>query len=298
MAVIDIHEHMRTQPHFSDGGSQKQFTSAEDLIASMDRRGIDRMAVLPFVSPEASFIIQSCEEVFEVCDRHPGRFIKFCNVDPRIGKNSATTDLASLLAYYKDLGARGLGEITCNLSWDDPRVHNLFAACEKVGLPATFHVATRDGDTYGLIDAPGLEGLERALQTFPGLTFLGHSQAFWSEVGVPADEEERAGYPKGKVAPEGRVPELMRTYPNLYGDLSAGSGAGAIRRDPEWGPRFINEFQDRLLMGMDLCYPPNDANRLAPDVLKDYLDRGAITREVYDKVMGGNAARLYDLDGA
>ncbi len=40
--------------------------------------------------------------------------------------------------------------------------------------------------------------------------------------------------------------ELLRKYPNLYADLSALSGANAILRDPEYGVKFLDEFQDRL----------------------------------------------------
>ena len=32
--------------------------------------------------------------------------------------------------------------------------------------------------------------------------------------------------------------ELLRKYPNLYGDLSAGSGYNAITRDPAFGDAF------------------------------------------------------------
>ena len=49
----------------------------------------------------------------------------------------------------------------------------------------------------------------------------------------------------------------MRRYPNLYGDLSAGSGFGAISRDPEFGYAFLEEFQDRLYFALDLCDPAN-----------------------------------------
>jgi uncharacterized protein len=295
MPVIDIHEHVWTHPHYSHWEGDAQVINADELVASMDRRGIDQMVILPIVTPETFPMVQSNEHVFEVCDRHPGRFIKFCNADPRCANNSLDHDFVPLLEYYKKLGAKGLGEITCNLWWDDPRVQNLFSACEKVRMPVLFHIATHEFGLYGLVESPGLKGLERALQKFPNLPFLGHSQPFWSEVGIPKNEKERGGYPEGPVDPEGAVPRLMREYPNLYGDLSAGSGCNAIARDKEWGPKFITEFQDRLLMGMDLCLAKNDSSYLSPDALKEYLDQGAITWDVYDKVMGENAAKLLNL---
>ncbi|MEI8345181.1 MAG: hypothetical protein WCG06_03820, partial [Candidatus Omnitrophota bacterium] len=51
------------------------------------------------------------------------------------------------------------------------------------------------------------------------------------------------------ITDEGRVPQLMRKYTNLYGDLSAGSGCNALKRDRKYAVKFLNEFQDRLMFG-------------------------------------------------
>ena len=47
----------------------------------------------------------------------------------------------------------------------------------------------------------------------------------------------------------------MEKYPNIYGDLSAGSGANAISRDLEFGAAFIKRRADRLLFGTDYLSP-------------------------------------------
>lgn len=39
----------------------------------------------------------------------------------------------------------------------------------------------------------------------------------------------------------------MEKYPNIYGDLSAGSGANAIARDEKFGREFLIRRADRLL---------------------------------------------------
>src|SRR5207247_2980788 len=135
---------------------------------------------------------------------------------PRIEDNSPTHDFGRLLRYYQSIGCKGHGEVVANLYWDDPRVQRLFEGCEEVGFPLTFHWTWQEFDTYGLIDAPGLAALERALQRFPTLQLLGHSPGFWSEVSRDASRST------GAVVPGGRVPELLRAYANLWGDLSAG----------------------------------------------------------------------------
>ena len=47
----------------------------------------------------------------------------------------------------------------------------------------------------------------------------------------------------------------MDTYPNLYGDLSAGSGAGAIGRDEAFGREFLIRRADRVMFGTDYLSP-------------------------------------------
>ncbi len=290
--VIDIHEHIDIRRGFIGEERKEPMTTADDLVRIMDKQGIDKMAILPLVSPE--IFLQSPEEAMGACDQYPDRFVKFCNVDPRWGKNRPEQDFVPLLEYFKGLGGKGIGEVSSNLWWDDPRVQRLLAGCEKTELPLTFHIATQEFNTYGLIDEPGLPGVERALKTFPKLQFLGHSQAFWSEISGDVKPEERGAYPSGPVKPGGVVVRLMREYPNLWGDLSAGSGFNAVARDPAWGYRFIEEFQDRLLMGLDLCRASNDSCPLL-GFLREAAAKDEISREAYNKVMGGNAVKLLGL---
>jgi len=58
-------------------------------------------------------------------------------------------------------------------------------------------------------------------------------------------------YPTGPVLPGGKIPELLRAYPNVYADLSAGSAFTALSRDTAFATDFLSEFQDRLLYARD-----------------------------------------------
>lgn len=292
--VIDIHEHVIPRKGFLHPRMKETICTPAELVAVMDAQGIDCMVALPLSSPETYHFVQSVEEVFEACDQYPDRFIKFCNVDPRLEMNGLSYDFVPILEYYKSLGARGHGEVVANLWWDDARYQNLLRACEKVGLPFLFHLAVHEFNTYGIITEPGLGGLERALGRFPALPIIGHSPPFWAEVGGNPSMAERNGYPKGPVAPGGRLPELLRKHSNLWADLSAGSGHNAVSRDPEWGYAFLEEFQDRVLMGLDICIPSNDKCLLI-GFLRDGLAAGKLSRTAFDKIMGGNAIRLLAL---
>ena len=88
--------------------------------------------------------------------------------------------------------------------------------------------------------------LEEALEKYPGLKFIGHSQPFWHEISQDAkpDLKSRMEWGRGPVREGGRLVCLMRNYKNLYADLSANSGGCAIMRDEKFGLQFLEEFHE------------------------------------------------------
>lgn len=291
---IDCHVHIIEEPSCPRPADGLQpFGTPEQLIEIYDKVGIEKGVILPIGSPDSTPLVQSNEEMLRMVKKYPDRFIPFCNLDPRSLRNTPHSDLEYILKYYRDKGCKGIGEVTCNLSMDDPRVENLFHAAESAGLALTFHLADREGGTYGLIEEkPGLILLEKALQKFPNLKFFGHSQVFWAE--ISADPEPRCGYPKGKVIEGGAITRLMRKYPNLYGDLSAGSGCNALCRDEEHAIEFLNEFQDRLMFGTDICAIETASTPLVDFMLK-LRNEKKISEEVFQKVARENIIRILEL---
>lgn len=288
---IDIHGHCTRRQGYRYDGLDTLCTT-EQLLDFYDMHGVERGVLMPIVNPEAAVEVQSVFDVLQMaeeCDR----FIPFCNVDPRAYPNSQSTPFGEMLRFYRDRGFRGLGEVSANIHFLDPRVQALMKAAEEVGFSFTFHISPLEGYAYGLIDEPGLPELETCLQRFPKLRFFGHSQTFWCEMAPYTDPDTRYGYPKGPIREEGAIPRLMRKYPNLYGDLSANSGANALIRDRAYGIKFLNEFQDRLMFGMDLCQPQAERSfkPLLPPYLKELRDSGEISKEVFEKVARGNAIR-------
>ena len=290
---IDIHVHTWKTPGPLRGG-KPAFATPEQLLKRYDAIGVERAVILPRVNPECAYAPQSNEEVLEICRQYPERFIPFCNLDPRAMTNSADAPLGDILGHYRGAGCKGIGEICANLPIIDPLVQNLFKHVEDIGFPLTFHLAWRMGNIYGLYDEPGLPQLEYALNCFPGLRFLAHSQVFWAEMAPLETPYDRSGYPDYPIKEEGIVPKLFRRYPNLYGDLSAGSGCNALTRDPDYAVHFLDEFQDRLLFGTDICAP--DTPTPLVDFLLEMRDAGRISEAVFQKVARENAVKLLGLD--
>lgn len=176
-----------------------------------------------------------------------------------------------------------------------PFIQAVFQAAEKLGMPILFHMSPQEGYEYGIVDEPGLPMLEEALEKYPRLKFIGHSQPFWHEISQDAkpDLKSRMEWGKGPVKEGGRLVCLMRNYKNLYADLSANSGGCAIMRDEKFGLQFLEEFQDRLMFGTDMV----NTDMVFP--LGEWLDRqyqeGKLSVQAYRKICFENAKKIFQL---
>jgi len=294
--LIDIHVHTcRARHPLITRPNGSHYPTPETLLDMMDAADIDKALCMCTVNPEYRYTLVDMEETVAIATEHPDRLIPTCSLDPRWLTNSSTADFRRLLTAFKDMGCRAVGEYIPNLPFDDPLNLNLFAQVEEAGLPLTFHVAPQIGGCYGCFDDVGLPRLETVLKTFPDLVLLGHSQPFWAEIGTNLLDADgnRTGYPEGKVDP-GRLVELFRAYPNLYGDLSARSGYNAISRDPEFGCAFMEEFQDRLCFGTDIANVPQELPIVS--YFRQLRDESLIPREVHEKIAWRNATRILHLD--
>jgi len=140
------------------------------------------------------------------------------------------------------------------------------------------------------IDEPGLPGLTKVLEAVPDGIFIAHAQGWWASISGEVTPEMMQTYPKEKVAPGGAIDALLDRFPNLYGDLSAGSGANAIARDPEFGRSFLIRHADRMLFGTDYLRPEQNVPQFE---LYAGLDLPA---EVEAKIFKDNARRLLGLE--
>ncbi|MBQ8748456.1 MAG: amidohydrolase family protein [Oscillospiraceae bacterium] len=268
------------------------YLNPEEALEMFEDKNIARGVILPEIdhSSSMSCAVQRVEAVAKMVQKYPDKFYFFMNLCPHSLYNNPEADYSDLIEYYLAMGAKGVGEISANRTFYDPLMDNMLFYINKYKLPIIFHMTRHEFGDYGIRDDLQLTGLERALHKWRDITFLGHSADFWAEI---SGDDFHSGYPKEKVQPGGRVVELMRKYPNLHGDISAGSGLNALKRDKEFAISFLNEFQDRLYYGQDCCALPNPMKH--SEYLDELLENGDISQEVYDKVCWKNAVKLLDL---
>ncbi len=273
--MIDVHTHIG-RIRFG-----RPWLTAGKLVRWMDRKGIDQAVVLAIENPEELDYYVPTPYVLRSCRRYPDRLVPFCNVDPRIRNSSPTTPFEAILAEHKANGARGFGEMLAGLPIDDPRLVAIYQACGRLGLPVMLHLDHLRG-----IDQVGLPGLRNALRQCPDTLFWAHGPHWWAEISADCRDEHRGGYPKGPVQSPGAVERILAEFPNVYGDLSAGSGYNAVTRDPTFGRAFLERWQDRLCFGTDYLQP----GQKCPIV--ELIREVDISRTARGKITHGNAARI------
>ncbi len=237
---VDVHVHLG-QPW-----NERGELTPTMLLRWMDEHQIAEAWVLPLISPESWFYPITTEWVLQQTKPFRDRLIPFCAVDPRSAVMGGKDPFRDILRRYRDAGARGFGEHKWGGPIDDPRNIDLMQACAEVGLPVLFHL---DGDRN--TDQPGLPGLEKLLQSVPDVKLIGHGPGWWASISRAVTPADLNNYPKGPVEPDGALDRLMGKYPNLYADLSAGSGSNAIFRDLEFGREFLIRHANRILFGTD-----------------------------------------------
>jgi predicted TIM-barrel fold metal-dependent hydrolase len=251
----------------------------------MDAHHVAKAVVLPLVSPESSSYLNLTEQALDAATKHPTRLIPFCCIDPRTSYAHGKPGLRSMVKEYADRGAKGFGEHKAGLPIDHPKMIDLYEVCDDLKLPILFHM-----DQIRGTDVPGLPGLEKVLRHLPNAQFIGHGPGFWASISGGLGREGLGSYPKGKIQPGGALDRLFDRYPNLWGDLSAGSGANALGRDLVFGKAFLERRADRLLFGTDYLKEGQDVPQF------ELLERFQLSPDLLAKIERDNAAKLLGLN--
>jgi len=286
--IIDAHNHPDWHGHDLD-----------KFLENMEKNDIDVTWLYTWICPKDEYDSKYGEALagmlyegpvpFERAlyykEKYPDKFVLGYCPDPRDPQA-----INKLRAAVKIYGVRICGELKLRMMYDNPDAIRMFKECGKLNIPVMVHIDYEfDRETnhpwpnfwYG----GGIEAFERAVKACPETTFLGHAPGFWAHISGD-DQFDKTSYPKGPVIEGGKVLEMLDKYPNLYGDISAGSGNNAISRDREFGKAFIIKYQDRLLYARDYF----------DSVHREFIDSLGLDKEVLDKIYYKNALKLVPLD--
>lgn len=251
----------------------------ERLVEYMDTHGIDQSVVLPLESPMSSHYLVTTREVLDAANRYPDRLIPFCSIDPRMFYRWGRDRYVTVLERYIDRGARGFGELKCDLPIDHERMQLLYELCADHDLPIVMHI-----DDFHCKDEVGLPATEEMIDTYSDVDFIMHAPGWWTH--ISADAEATDGYPDGPVEPGGRCDELLSEHPNLYADFSMGSGFNAITRDGAYGQEFLERHHEKLLFGSDYLYPGQEIMQFG------FFEKFDLPTEAWENICYRNISRL------
>ena len=239
LKIIDCHMHFNHKDR-----------SIEDTITHIEATGTDKAFILPLETGEGNVLLKS-ETVLEALEKYPDRIIPFCQSDVR------QPDVLQRIRTYRELGCRGIGEQKEHVPLDDRRIEAIIALCDELNWPITIHFQdSKNGYNQGIA-----EHLEGYLKKYKCVRIIGHAQSFWAHISGDVPPPEKTLYPTGPVKPGGLIDRLLGEYPNLYADLSAGSGFNAISRDEDFSAGFLERHRKQLLFGSDCpCYDGRGAN--------------------------------------
>lgn len=281
--IIDIHNHADYHGY-----------NVEKVLNNMDENNIDITCLLSWEAPGGEYnpstksAFSPFSEMpvpFDRCVEYkkaaPERFLLGFCPDPR--KPDAIARLRSVVELY-DISI--CGELKLRMMYDNPDAIRLYRVCAEYGLPVLMHFDYEYNSTnsypwpnwwYG----GDINVLERVLSLCPETNFLGHAPGFWAHI---SDDEQYkiTPYPKGDIIPGGKIEKLLEKYPNLYCDISAGSGFKALDRDHKFTERFLTDYQDRILFARDYF----------DSVHYELIEKLNISDNVKKKIYESNARKL------
>jgi predicted TIM-barrel fold metal-dependent hydrolase len=293
--IIDIHQH--TNYGGGRDAAFRQISAARNhaqLLAHQRGMGVTKTILLPSGRPlvrsstldgKANGLdgtVTANDDNLALVRQFPDAYVFGAN------EVSDLADAPAVVEKYLKLGAVVIGEQKFGVECDSAAMQRLYALAQAYHVPILMHWQV---GSYN----HGYDRFHTMLKKFPRVNFIGHAQTFWANIDAKCDNDPRKLYPTGKVTPGGLTDRYLADYPNFFGDLSAGSGESALKRDPDHARAFLARHQDKLLYGSDCNDPTGDvsvcsgARQLVQ--VRNYSPNKAAER----KMLHDNAQKLFRL---
>ena len=280
--IIDFHTHVfppqikknrskyiESDPCFAILYSDKnaKIATADELIASMDRAGIDTSVIVNIGWTTHELCVETNDYILESIARYPRRLIGFCAVQPH-SYEAAITEIERCA----EEGIRGIGEMRPDIQLFDLRdeevIEPVIEVIRKRKLILLIHATEPVGHNYAGKGAITPETLYPFITSRPDLTIV---CAHWG-----------GGLPFYAL-----MPEVKQAMGNVFFDTAA----SPLLYSPQIYKEVIQLVgAEKILFGSD--YP-----LLAPSRLLDEIRSLDLPEETRDLILSGNAQRLLDIKG-
>jgi uncharacterized protein len=265
--IIDIHQHTAYSGR-----------SNEELIQHQRDMGVSRTVLLPAGRAYSLAVgAGGNDSVVALARQYPKEYVFFANELPDIPETK------TVLEKYLNMGAIGIGEQKFYLDCDSKYIDLIADIATHYQVPVLQHF---EFGAYNL----GFEKFYKILERHPKVNFIGHAQTFWGNIDKNLDQ--KVLYPKTKVTPGGLTDRWLSDYPNLYADMSAGSGLNALLRDEDNARQFLQRHQDKLIYGSD-CNDRKAGSAKCTGLKQiETIKRLSATPAIAAKIFNKNARRI------
>jgi predicted TIM-barrel fold metal-dependent hydrolase len=293
--IIDIHQHTNYGGKRDSGFNQiLPARTDEELVFHQRAMGATKTILLPSGRPvlrdsthqgRGNGLESTCtgnDACLALARAYPKEFAFGAN------EVSDLADAPTVVEKYLKLGACVIGEQKFGVECDSAEMQKLYQLAEAYGVPILMHW---QAGSYNY----GFDRFHHMLAKYPKVNFVGHAQTWWANIDKANVDNPKALYPKGKVTPGGLTDRYLSDYPNMYGDLSAGSGYGAFHRDPEHGRAFLQRHADKLMFGSDCIDKTGEAPLCSGAMQIAQIRALAPNKAVERKLLYENARRVFRL---
>ena len=200
-----------------------RIASADDLLAAMDRDGVDQAVVMGMGWTDHQVAVEANEYIIQTVADNPGRLTGFCSVNPGWGEPAVTEAQRCF-----DAGLVGIGELHADTQGFDitdvAAMAPLMELARSDRLPVLVHASEPVGHEYPGKGGTTPDKLYRFIQNFPGNVIIcahwGGGLPFYSL--MPEVKESL----KNVYFDSAATPFLYR--PEVFGAVSELAGAGKV----------------------------------------------------------------------
>jgi predicted TIM-barrel fold metal-dependent hydrolase len=280
--IVDIHQHLGYSGRPDDILlSHQRVMGATTTILLPAGRPVSRPSTHDGVSNGLQAECLGNEACRQFAKTHGKAFAFGANEVPDI--EGATEEIER----YLKRGGVIIAEQKFGVECDAPAMQKIYELAQAHRVPVLMHWQFQ---MYNY----GFERFYKMLEKYPRVNFLGHAQTWWANVDKN-NADQTVMYPKGPVTSGGLTDRYLSDYPNMYGDLSAGSGLNALTRDEDFTRDFLTRHQDKLVYGSDCSDLEGSGPKCLGAQTIAVIRRLAGTKVVERKLLYGNAKKLFRL---
>lgn len=280
--VIDIHQHIHYHRRTDD-----------EMLFHQREMGIIKSILLPAGRPVNSASTHNGisnglqaeagenAECYLFAQKHAKEFFFGANNVPDL------PDAIPEIEKYLKLGAVVIGELKFGVECDSVEMQKIYQLAQAYDVPVLMHWQ------YQMYNY-GFERFYKILEKYPKVNFIGHAQTWHANIDK-AHTDQSVLYPKGAITKGGLTETYLSNYPNMFGDLSAGSGLNALTRDEAFTGNYFIRHQDKLIYGSDCADAAGKGKACDGSQIIEAVRRLAPTKKVERKLLYENAKKVFRL---